>query len=283
MEEEKYLSSKKFSEAIHTITPDLTRLVRQRMFHPHMELECLLLIKQDMGRLSNNIPEEKFDVLLRALLKTHAARIATTSDNEKWLATEDRFYLNGRLRETIVRNSVTGLSESVWLQKDSLDRKIFVIPQLPYGFCISVKREKPLTTAEAQEFLAQKGEMSFLRNKSRFSIWWSKKPFRTDFTLVHSASSKKRLQAEATLIASYQGETEFVSDVPNLELCHMTQEDFINAYDMNSPLITPAQLRAREKKVAAELMEISLRIPQVEKITTLSLNSYPEALYVGGI
>lgn len=267
------ISSRKFSDAIHTVSSDsdLRALIRQRMYYPHTELECMLLWRSDeTGKVTNTLPQDEWEKSIKYVLQTYGSKIASTSDRETWPASEDRFYLDGRIRETVEKSKGTGESKTILIQKDLVDRKIYNIPQKPYALCITLKREKVLT-----EEMLDKGEMSFVRKKRRFSIWWLKVPFRTDFTMVYSATT---IDQTSLVKPTFHTELEFVSDPENLALCEMRQEEFA-LYDTDSPYLSRSELVERELKMNSELLELSLCAIPETWTTGLSLNRYPDLFY----
>lgn len=296
--ESRNLDSQKFSEAIYTISPCLFSLVRDRILTPHVELECIILWKtNEDGKVTNNLPSSEFKSLLQDVLKNHSDRITLppTILNEKkekksqFIATEDRFYLSGRIRETTRRKIQDGKSsfEKIWIQKDRLDREVFIIPQLPNGLCVHTKTEIPLTSDQINHWeIGSRYPLETTRTKQRFSFWWKKKPFRTDFTVVHSRkhgmNTNNNTSPAGVGVASYQIETEFVSDPIDLNLCQLSLEEFGKKYDFQSPLIPPEKIRIRENLIASELLELSLFILQPEKSTSaLSISRYPLQFYIG--
>ena len=283
-ENETFLTKKKFSEAIFTIAPKLVRMVRHSVFHKNVELECMILWKTgENGQVTNNIPTDLFRNLLKEIVKNQEGRIANQTDKTKeWPASEDKFYLKGKIRQRVIKTPQETF-ESEWIQKNSLEKRIFDVPQLRHGLCISLKKEKPLEENFIQKHNINK--VTSIRKKQRYSIWWAKKPFRTDFTSIYSAKDPLQLVAESKdkkKAAVHQIETEFILDEKNLKLCQLSLEDFNRYYNLDSPFLEEREIREREFQIASDLLEISLLILNPEKTTsTLSLHSYPKSLYIG--
>lgn len=291
--ESSFLTDQTFTEAIHTIVPEIKKLARHRQFHPYYELECIFLCKKENGKVSNKLSNDRFQSLLNNLLEWNkqSKKLATpldANDKKNWQITEDRFYFKGKIRETSRKNEKNTF-ESIWIQKDFIERRILWIPQVPYGFSISLKREKPLLSVliEKQNFTSK--DISTIRKKRRFSVWWLAKPFRTDFTHVYTAASKQDFDLESPeSIESFSIETEFVTEDADLEKCKVSREIFQRDYEMDSLQISEQDVKQKEERITAELLQFALFVllsdPNnliLTKKMGISLNVYPESLYEG--